>query len=71
LSRFCGERGIDRMIGAHNEIRSNHLPRIPLQPLAHPVAEKSDARERGNRQHEREDEHGQLARAPVACGHSQ
>ncbi len=50
------------MIGTHDKIRGYHLARITLQPMAHAITEKPDARERCNRQHEREDEHGQLAR---------
>ena len=46
------------------------LPRVALEPLMHPVGEKADTRQRGNGQHQREQQHRQFARAPVARGHA-
>lgn len=63
------ERRIDRMIGAHHEIGAEHLSRVALEPLAQPVCEKTDARQRGDREHQRQHEQREFARAPVARGH--
>ncbi|EDT40213.1 hypothetical protein BamMEX5DRAFT_3992 [Burkholderia ambifaria MEX-5] len=57
------------MVGTHDEIGAEHLARVALEPLAQPVGEKPDARERRDREHQRQHEQRQLAGTPVACGH--
>ena len=64
------ERRIDGAIGPHDEVGAEHLARVPLEPLAQPVGEEADARQRRDREHQCNNEQRQLARAPVARGHA-
>jgi hypothetical protein len=68
--RLAREHRVERMIGAHDEIGGDHAPCVAFQPALQTIGEKAHARKRRHRQHERQQQHGQLARAPVACAHA-
>lgn len=58
------------MVCAHDEIGGDHLAAVARQPLTHAIREKTDARQRRHREHQREQQHRQLAGAPVTRSHA-
>ena len=57
------------MIGPHDEVSADHAPSIAFEPLVQTVGKKTDARQRGHGEHQREQQHRQLAGPPVTRRH--
>jgi hypothetical protein len=65
-ARALDERRGHRVVGDHHEVAPEELVRLAIERRLHPVGEEADGRDTRHRDEEREEQHAQLTRAPVA-----
>jgi hypothetical protein len=67
---FAAPVGANRLVGVHQQVRTDQLVCVAVEGGAHAVHKKTDRRERGHGHHQRHQQETQFAGAPVAQGHS-